>query len=62
MGKLFDITGSVLGVIGVLACVVALVIRLAGYYTFAGHEPMSLFIVGIGVMVAGCLAKLHART
>jgi hypothetical protein len=59
MNGLMGIGGSALGLLGVLACLVAGVTRLMGNSYLAGFEAMTLFNVGMGFMVAACLAKLH---
>ena len=60
MSKLFVLAGNGLGLIGVLVCAVAGVSRLTGAFYTAGFQTMVLFNVGVGLMVAACLAKLHA--
>jgi hypothetical protein len=51
-------TGRLIGAIGALVCAGALVVRLAGHYTFAGFEIGTLFLGGTAAMVAGCLCLL----
>ena len=62
MNKLIEIVGNVAGVLGVLVCLAAGLARLAGSWHLAGFETMVLFNVGIGLMVVGCLVKLHVLT
>lgn len=52
--------GTAAGALGVLICAVSGVARVAGHYHLGGFEAMTLFNGGIGLMVAGCLFKLHA--
>ncbi len=59
MNKLIGIGGNVLAVLGILFCLVAGVARLGSSWYVAGFQTMVVFNVGIGLMVAGCLAKLH---
>jgi type IV secretory pathway VirB2 component (pilin) len=59
MEKLVDIFGSVLGVIGILFCLLAGAARIAGNHYLMGFETVTLFIGGISIMVTACLAKLH---
>jgi hypothetical protein len=59
MEKMVDIIGTVLGVLGILVCLLAGVSRVAGSHYLLGFETITLFIGGISVMVAACLAKLH---
>jgi len=60
MDKLLASGGSLIGLAGALLTIVAGVARITGHYHFAGFEAMTLFTVGVGLMVMGCLAKLHA--
>jgi hypothetical protein len=53
-------TGRLAGVIGVLVCALAVVVRLGGNYLFAGYQVGTLFLAGIGAMVAGCFCLLWA--
>jgi hypothetical protein len=59
MTKLIEIAGNVVAVLGLVVCVVAGISRLGQSWYVAGFETMVLFNVGIGLMVAGCLAKLQ---
>ncbi|HLC41167.1 MAG TPA: hypothetical protein VJO34_06005 [Methylomirabilota bacterium] len=51
--------GHLTAVVGLVLCLVAGVTRLLGNYHALGYESMTLFIAGIGLMVAACLAKLE---
>ena len=62
MSKLIGIAGNVAAVAGILLCVLTIVARILGIYEIAGIDAISLFTVGIGVMVFACLAKLHVLT
>jgi hypothetical protein len=59
MNNFIETLGNILGVLGILACVMIGVIRVSGTYLFFGHEPMTWFVGGIALMVMACLAKLH---
>ena len=59
MEKTIDIIGSVLGVLGILVCLLAGVSRVVGSHYLLGFETITLFIGGISIMVAACLAKLQ---
>ena len=59
MSKLLETVGNVAAVLGILVCLVSGLSRLAGTWYMAGFQAMVLFNVGIGLMVMGCLAKLH---
>jgi hypothetical protein len=62
MHKLLELTGSIAGVSGVLVCAISGLSRVAGLYYLAGYESTTLFIVGTGLMVFACLAKLEAQS
>ena len=59
MEKLLGNAGTVLGVIGISVCLAAGLSRVVGSHYLMGFETITLFIGGISVMVAACLAKLH---
>ena len=59
MGKLVELVGNIVAVLGVLGCLAAGGSRLTGAYYVFGFETNSLFLGCIGLMVMGCLAKLH---
>jgi hypothetical protein len=59
MNKLFEIVGNAAAVLGVLLCLGSGLARLADTWYVVGFQSMVLFNVGIGLMVMGCLAKLH---
>lgn len=59
MYRMFDTAGSLMGVIGVLLCAIAGGARVAGSFYVLGFEAMTLFIGGLGLMLAACLAKLQ---
>jgi hypothetical protein len=59
MERLLTWIGNLVAAAGVLACLVAGVVRLAGAYRLVGFELKTLFMVGTGLMVMGILAKLQ---
>ena len=60
MEKAIEVVGNISGVLGILACLVSGLFRLFGKYTFFGQILLeSMFILGIGLMVFACMAKLH---
>jgi hypothetical protein len=59
MNKLIELVGNLVGVVGLVVCLFAGLTRLTGSFHAGGFETMVLFNVGVGLMVAGCLAKLH---
>ncbi|KPJ90541.1 MAG: hypothetical protein AMJ53_13335 [Gammaproteobacteria bacterium SG8_11] len=59
MEKTIDIIGNALGALGLIICLLAGVSRVVGSHYLMGFETITLFIGGISIMVAACLAKLH---
>ena len=59
MQKLFEVIGNIAVVAGLLLCLVAGGTRVMGQFYLLGYEAMTLFVGGIGLMVAACLAELH---
>lgn len=59
MNKLLKLVGDLGAVVGVLVCIVAGVSRVSGSYHLAGFETVTLFIVGIAIMLTATLAKLY---
>ena len=62
MANLLKIVGNTTGILGVLICLAAGVVRLTGNYLVFGYEARALFIAGIALMLMACLAKLHQLT
>jgi peptidoglycan/LPS O-acetylase OafA/YrhL len=54
---------NIVAVIGVLLCVAAIIYRLLLKHSGLGlpYNAANIFIVGIGFMVAACLAKIEAK-
>ena len=60
MEKVIEVLGNIAGVLGVLTCLFAGTFRLLGYYWVLNQITVeALFILGVGLMVVGCLAKLQ---
>jgi type IV secretory pathway VirB2 component (pilin) len=59
MNKLIDLAGHAASYLGVLVCLAAGVLRIFGLYGVAGFGLQSAFVMGVGLMVFACLAKLH---
>ena len=59
MNKLIEIIGNTAAALGILVCLGSGLARLADSWYVAGFQTMVLFNVGVGLMVMGCLAKLH---
>ena len=62
MNELIENGGNGIAVLGVLICLVSGLARLGESWYVVGFQIMVLFTVGIGLMVLGCLAKLHLLT
>lgn len=65
MNKNLVLLGSTAGLMGVAVCAVAGLARVSGFYYILGYQSTTLFNVGVGLMVLGCLLKLEelaART
>lgn len=60
MIKQIDNLGLVLGALGILACIISGVVRLAGQHYLAGFEANTLFEAGTSLMIAACVFKLQA--
>jgi len=60
MNEKIDLAGSLIGILGLLISAVAGVWRLSGSFYLINFETMVMFNVGVGMMVAACLAKIHA--
>jgi hypothetical protein len=59
MYKYLELAGSIAGILGMLVCLTAGLARIAGYFHISGYESTTLFNVGVGLMVFGCLVKLQ---
>ena len=46
-------------VLGVVTCLASGLARVSGHYAVAGFETMTLFSVGVGLMVFAILAKQY---
>jgi hypothetical protein len=61
MGSTLLLIGRVLGALGVLACAIAVVTRVAGQYYLLGVEAGSLLQAGTAAVAIGCFALLLGR-
>lgn len=52
-------SGNAAALLGMALCTVSGIVRLSGVYTLAGVELRTLFLLGVGLMVFACLAKIH---
>lgn len=55
---LLKIASDVVGVLAVLICLVAGLVRVSGGFYLAGFEVLTLFNAGMAGMVFACLLKL----
>jgi hypothetical protein len=62
VNKLIGMAGDAAAVVGILLCAVTGAARILGVYYLVGVGTMTLFTVGVGLMVFACLAKLHLLT
>ncbi|HHH36199.1 MAG TPA: hypothetical protein ENK48_05155 [Gammaproteobacteria bacterium] len=59
MERIYTLGGDLAALAGMGLCLVAGVARLAGAYYVLGFAAATLFLGGVALMVAGCLAKLQ---
>jgi type IV secretory pathway VirB2 component (pilin) len=59
MQQLLSLTGNIAAILGILLCTVSGLARVSGLYYMAGYQSTTIFIVGTGLMVFACLAKLE---
>ena len=60
MDKLIGVVGNIAAIVGLLLCIGAGASRLSGAWLITEFEVMTIFDVGVGVMVAAALAKLYS--
>jgi len=53
--------GTVMGVLGILVCLASVLGRFIGDAIFMDFQAINVFIVGVGLLVMGCFAKLSGR-
>jgi len=58
MNKLLLWAGRVGGVVGVILCTVAVIVRLRGAFTLGGFQVGTLLLAGMAAMLFGCLGYL----
>jgi type IV secretory pathway VirB2 component (pilin) len=59
MNRAIEHLGNSAAALGILFCVIAGAARVTGLFYIVGFEVMTLFVVGMGLMLMACLAKLH---
>lgn len=60
MRKNIKLIGNIAAILGILVCLVSGGARVIGQFYVAGFEAMTLFNVGVALMVAATLAKVHS--
>ncbi len=60
MKDCINTTGNIAAIAGLLICTISGAARATGNFHLLGYETMTLFNVGVGIMVAACLFKLEA--
>ena len=53
--------GNLIGVAGIAVCIFGVAGRFINYSTIFGFQAINIFIVGVGLLVVGCFAKLSGR-
>ena len=61
MNDLLKISGNIAAILGILVCLVSGGARAIGQYYVAGFEAMTLFNVGVALMVAAIIAKVELK-
>ena len=62
MDKIISLGGNIVALAGVLLTATAGVARILSHYHLGCFEVMTLFVGGMGLMLIGCVAKLHSLT
>jgi hypothetical protein len=61
MNEKFFSIGRVVGLIGVIVCLAAILLRLVGFYTVGGYSLNAMMQGGVALVVIGCFAMLQPR-
>lgn len=59
MKRIVEMAGDLIGIVGILLCLGSGIGRLAGSFLWIGYEMGTIFLMGVGLMVVGCLAQLY---
>ena len=62
MNRLIGVVGNTAALLGILVCLIAGGARVVGRFYVGDVQIQPLFLVGVALMVGGCLAKLHLLT
>jgi hypothetical protein len=60
MNELFFMGGRLVGILGVVVCIVAIVLRLLGYFSVLGFSTGALLQAGMAGVLIGCFLLLLA--
>ncbi|HKI84424.1 MAG TPA: hypothetical protein VKA63_08810 [Candidatus Krumholzibacteria bacterium] len=61
MKKYLASLGTVVAYVGMIVCLAAVAGRFYGAKTVLGYQAVNFFMLGIGLMVWSCWAKLESR-
>jgi len=59
MNTLLTRLGTGIGIIGILVCLIAGLVRLSGNYYLSGYSVQSLLMIGIASLIMACFLKLE---
>ncbi|MCP4341868.1 MAG: hypothetical protein GY799_24040 [Desulfobulbaceae bacterium] len=59
MAALFAITGTISGIVGILLCTIAGIVRLTGSFFLLGYQANTLLMVGVAFLAMACFIKLE---
>ena len=61
MQEMFGLLGRVAGYAGILACVIAIVLRLLGYFTIGSVSAAAILQGGVALSIIGCFLSLQVK-
>lgn len=53
--------GNVIGVLGLVVCLLAVVGRFVNEPSLFSFQAINVYMIGVGLVAAGCFAKLSGR-
>ncbi|WP_428607255.1 hypothetical protein [Sedimenticola sp.] len=59
MNALLEKAGTAAGIVGILICLIAGLVRLSGSYYLSGYGVQSIMMAGIGLIIVACFLKLE---
>ena len=60
MNQLLRWTGRIAGLVGLLMCIAAVLVRASGSYVMVNFQVGTILQAGMAAMILGCLAYLAA--